>query len=257
MSGDRIETRIDGTTLFVTMNRPDAMNALDAAAHAELAAIFDDFAANDGLRVAVITGAGDKAFCAGSDLKAREKAGGDDLPDTGFAGLAERFDLHKPVIAAVNGHAIGGGLEIVLACDLAIAAGHAKFGLPEPRVGLAATGGLHRLARQMPLKQAMDITLTGRIFDADEACRLGLINRVVEAGELSSAVAACIAELNECAPLSLQATKQMMLDGLAAGSLEEAFEAGYPALDRMLASEDAREGSRAFVEKRKPVWQGR
>lgn len=257
MAGNHIETRIDGTTLWVSMNRPGAMNALDPAAHRDLDAIFDDYAGRHDLRVAVITGAGQKAFCAGSDLKARETAGGDDLPATGFAGLTERFDLHKPVIAAVNGHAIGGGLEIVLACDLAIAVRHAKFGLPEPRIGLAATGGLHRLARQIPLKHAMEIALTGKMFSAQEAYRFGLLNQVVETGALSSAVDALIAELNRCAPLSLRATKQMMLTGLSAGSLKSAFQARYGALDDMLASADAREGPRAFNEKRKPVWQER
>lgn len=257
MAFNHIDTRIDGTTLWVTINRPEAMNALDARAHCDLEIIFDKYAGRHDLRVAVITGAGEKSFCAGSDLKARETAGGDELPGTGFAGLAERFDLHKPVIAAVNGYAIGGGLEIVLACDLAIAVRHAKFGFPEPKIGLAATGGLHRLARQMSLKHAMEIALTGKMFSADEAWRFGLINQVVDAGELSSAVDACIAELNRCAPLSLRATKQMMLDGLSAGSLKMAFELRYGALDDMLASDDAREGPRAFIEKRTPVWQGR
>lgn len=257
MASSHIDTRVDGTTLRVTINRPEAMNALDPDAHRDLEIIFDGYAERQDLRVAVITGAGEKAFCAGSDLKARETAGGDDLPDTGFAGLTERFDLNKPVIAAVNGHAIGGGLEIVLACDLAIAVRHAKFGLPEPRVGLAATGGLHQLARQIPLKHAMEIALTGRMFSADEACRYGLINQVVDAGELSSAVNALIAELNRCAPLSLRATKQIIRKGLSAGSLQAAFKARYPALDDMLASDDAREGPRAFIEKRKPIWQGR
>lgn len=257
MTSSHINTRIDGTTLWVTINRPGTMNALDSDAHRDLAAIFDDYAGRQELRIAVITGAGENAFCAGSDLKAREAAGGDELPDSGFAGITERFDLHKPVIAAVNGHAIGGGLEIVLACDLAIAIRWAKFGLPEPRVGLAATGGLHRLARQIPLKHAMEIALTGKMFSADEACRFGLINKVVDAGELLSAVGALIAELNRCAPLSLRATKQMILDGLSAGPLQTAFAARYRALDDMLASADAREGPRAFIEKRKPVWQGR
>lgn len=258
MSGNgKIDIRIDGPAMHIVINRPEVMNALDPAAHVELAAAFDRYAAGDDLRVAVITGAGDRAFCAGSDLKAREAAGGDDLPATGFAGLTERFDLNKPVIAAVNGHAIGGGMEIVMACDLAVAVRHAKFGLPEPGIGLAASGGLHRLARQVPMKQAMEIALTGRLFGADEAFRYGLVNRVVDAGGLSSAIGDLIGELAQGAPLSLQATKQMMLDGLSAPLLEAAFRADYPAFAKMLASEDAREGSRAFMEKRKPVWKGR
>jgi crotonobetainyl-CoA hydratase len=233
MTGKSIEIRIDGTAMLVTINRPDVANALDAAAHADLAAIFDDYAAADDLRVAVITGTGDRFFCAGSDLKAREKTGGDVMPKTGFAGL-----------------------EIVLACDLAIAVGSAKFGLPEPKVGLAATGGLHRLARQVPMKQAMQIALTGRTFDAREALRFGLINQIVEPGELADTVSDLIAQLNECAPLALQATKQMMLNGLNEASLSAAFGAHYPALERMLQSDDAREGTRAFIEKRKPDWRG-
>ena len=135
------------------------------------------------------------------------------MPATGFGGLTERFDLDKPVIAAVNGDAIGGGLELVLACDLAIAARHARFGLPEPRVGLAAHGGLHRLARQIPLKQAMGIALTGRLLSAEEALAYGLLNAVVDAAELAAEVARWTGALLAAAPLALRATKQMMLAG--------------------------------------------
>ena len=245
--------------LTITIDRPEVMNALHPPAHAELARAFDLYAADPELRVAIVTGAGERAFCVGTDLKVRAATGHDDHPPTGFAGLTGRFDLFKPVLAAVNGLALGGGVEIVAACDLAIAAEHAEFALPEPRVGLAALGGgvLHRLARQMPMKQAMWLALTGRRITADEARRLGLINQVVPAKDLESAARAVADDLLACAPLALEATKQVMLQGLAEPDLANAIAARYPAAERMLASEDAREGQRAFVEKRTPRWSGR
>jgi enoyl-CoA hydratase/carnithine racemase len=249
----------DGHLLTITIDRPEVMNALHPPAHSELARAFDLYAADPELRVAIVTGAGARAFCAGTDLKVRAATGRDDHPPSGFAGLTSRFDLLKPVLAAVNGLALGGGVEIVAACDLAIAADHAEFGLPEPRVGLAALGGgvLHRLARQMPMKQAMWLALTGRRITADEARRLGLINQVVPAGDLERAVRAVADDLLACAPLALEATKQVMLQGLAEPDLAKAIGARYPAAERMLASEDAHEGQRAFVEKRTPRWSGR
>ncbi len=148
----------------VSIQRPEVLNALNIQAHAELADVFDKFANTSSLNIAVIRGSGERAFCVGSDLKERALVGSDMMPPSGFAGLTERFDLDKPVIALVNGDAIGGGLEIILACDLAIAVDTARFGLPEPKVGLAASGGLHRLARQLPLKRAMEISLMGKLF---------------------------------------------------------------------------------------------
>jgi crotonobetainyl-CoA hydratase len=249
----------DGHLLIITIDRPEVMNALHPPAHAELACAFDIYAADPELRVAIVTGAGERAFCAGTDLKVRAATGRDDHPPTGFAGLTGRFDLFKPVLAAVNGLALGGGVEIVVACDLAIAAEHAQFGLPEPRVGLAALGGgvLHRLARQMPMKQAMWLALTGRRIGADEARRLGLVNQVVPTEDLEAAARALADDLLLCAPLALEATKQVMLQGLAEPELAKAIAAPYPAAERTLASEDAREGQRAFVEKRTPRWSGR
>ena len=249
----------DGHLVTITIDRPEVMNALHPPAHAELARAFDLYAADPELRVAIITGVGARAFCAGTDLKVRAATGRDDHPPTGFAGLTGRFDLFKPVIAAINGLALGGGVEIVAACDLAIAADHAEFGLPEPRVGLAALGGgvLHRLARQMPMKQAMWLALTSRRITADAARRLGLINQVVPARDLERTARAVADDLLACAPLALEATKQMMLQGLAEPDLAKAIDARYPAAERMLASEDAREGQRAFVEKRTPRWSGR
>ena len=255
---EHIVTERDGAILWITINRPASMNALNPRAHHELGQAFDLYASDPALRVAIIIGAGDRAFCVGSDLKARAAANADDHPTTGFAGLTHRFDLLKPVIAAVNGLAIGGGVEIVLACDLAIASEHAQFALPEPRVGLAALGGggLQRLARFLPLKQAMELVLTGRRFSAGEAKRIGLINEVVPGGELKARARQLAEMITEGAPLSIEASKQVMLQSLEYPDLEAALGATYPAAERMLASEDAREGQRAFVEKRKPQWRG-
>jgi crotonobetainyl-CoA hydratase len=249
----------EGRVLTITIDRPEVLNALHPPAHRELARAFDLYAAAPELRVAILTGAGERAFCVGSDLKLRVETGRDDHPDTGFAGLTRRFDLLKPVIAVVNGLALGGGLEIVLACDLALAADHAQFGLPEPLVGLAALGGggLQRLVRQVPMKQAMRLALTGKRVGAEEALRMGLINEVVAAGDLPARARALAEELLACAPLSLEASKQVMLESLAQPDLKSAIEAPYPAAARMLASEDALEGQRAFVEKRAPRWRGR
>ena len=257
MSYQFIEVVITGDLMEITIQRPEALNALNRKAHAELADAFDRFAENSALNISVLRGAGQRAFCVGSDLKERAQFGSDQMPPSGFAGITERFDLDKPVVALVNGDAIGGGLEIILACDLAIAVDTARFGLPEPKVGLAASGGLHWLARQLPLKRAMEISLMGKLFDATTASDLGLINEVVPRKNLEKMKERYLSDLRECSPLALRATKQMMLQGLAQGSLENAFRANYPNFQRMLASEDAKEGVRAFAEKRKPVWKCR
>ena len=247
----------EGRLLVVTLQRPDVLNALHPPANREIAKAFDDFAADPELWVAILTGAG-RAFCAGNDLK-YQATGGDmsGQPSTGFAGLTARTDLVKPVIAAVNGVAMGGGFEIALACDLIVASEDATFALPEPRVGLAAlAGGIHRLPRQIGLKNAMGMLLTGRRVSAQEGQRLGFVNEVVPKGEALAGAKRWAAQILECAPLSVRASKQAAYQGLELG-LSEAMASPYDELRRMVKSEDFVEGPKAFAEKRPPRWKGR
>lgn len=249
----------DGPLAILAIDRPDRLNALDPEGHRRMSAAFDRFRDDPTLRVAIVTGKGERAFCVGTDLKALADTGDHEKPPTGFAGITSRFDLFKPVIAAVNGLCLGGGVEIVAACDLAIAADHASFALPEPRVGLAALGGgvLQRLPRQMPMKDAMWLVLTSERITAAEAARLRLVNEVVPAGQLMARAREVAGLILQGAPLAVQASKQVLLQSQGHADLAEAMQARYEAAERMLASDDAREGPAAFAEKRPPRWQGR
>ncbi len=247
-----------GHLAYITINRPEVMNALNPQCHWELHRIWEDFAADHNLWVAILTGAGERAFSAGHDLKYSAENPGVpiELPPGGFAGFTARFDINKPIIAAVNGLALGGGFEVALASDLVVAAEHARFGLPEPRVGLiAGAGGVHRLPRQIPLKIAMSMMLTGRQITAEEASRLGLVNEVTARNDLITAAERWAGEIMQCAPLSIRATKEAALGGLHM-PLSEALAEQFPATKKLLASHDVKEGPRAFAEKRKPQWRG-
>lgn len=262
MSYDHVIYEKQGHVAHVTLNRPERMNALDKHSHEELIEIFDDFAADPEAWVAIITGAGERAFCAGNDLKAtaRASANGEKRvdPSSRFAAITRGYGCPKPLIAAVNGVAAGGGFEIALACDIVVAADTARFGLPEPRVGLiAGAGGIHRLTRQIPLKQAMGMLMTGRLVSAGEGYRLGFVNEVVPAAELIGAAERWAQEILECSPLLLQLTKEAARDGYRL-HIDDAIARDWERrIPRMLASEDYVEGPRAFAEKRRPAWSGR
>lgn len=252
--------------LFIlTINRPEVMNAISPAASHEMAAAIDDFEADDDLWVAIITGAGKTAFCAGGDISVMAEARTEadyQMPSTGYGGMTNRTSCDKPIIAAVNGICFGGGFEVALACDVIIAAENALFGLPEPKIGTAAVAtGMHRLVREIGLKPALALLLTGDSFDANRAKALGLVTDVVSADEVLDTAIAMANRIMRCAPLAVRATKQCVLRGLDYAGVPEAQRAQeqgvFPAIKTMFESEDIQEGLNAFLEKRRPHWQAR
>src|ERR1700722_5038732 len=247
----------EGQVRIVTLNRPEVLNALHADANDELASVWDEFAAREDLWVGIITGAGERGFCAGNDLKVQ--AGGKRRPNgpRGFAGICNRFDLAKPLIAAVNGVAMGGGFETALACDIVIAAENAVFALPEPRVGLIAGSGVHRLPRMIGQKAALGMILTGRRVSAAEGKKLGFVNEMVPQGEALAAAKRWAAQILECSPMAIRASKESVYKSLDEPTLEKAMTTTYPAVQTNLDSEDYIEGPKAFAERRKPNWKNR
>ncbi|WGL54010.1 acetyl-CoA acetyltransferase [Nocardioides sp. BP30] len=257
-SYEYVEVRRDGHLLEVTINRPDKRNSLTPPANDELAEIWDAYLADDELWVAILTGAGVDAFSAGNDLSYAATGKPRYLPRTGFGGLTHRAPMDKPVIAAVNGYAFGGGFEMALACHLVVADEAAQFGLTEVRVGLVAgAGGAVRLPRQLAPKIATELLLTGRRMGAAEAASYGLVNRVVPRGTALQGARALAAEILEGSPTSVRTTLRLMTDTAAEPDVTAAVNAPSAAVDALLMSEDAVEGMTAFAQKRSPRWVNR
>lgn len=259
---DPVTLDVDGGVLVVTLDRPKA-NAIDVATSRALYDAFARLRADDSLRVAVLTGAGERFFSAGWDLKAAAAGEGIDADHGagGFAGLTEFFDLDKPVVAAVNGLALGGGFELALAADLVVAANHAEFALPEVTLGMVAdSGGVLRLPKRLPPVIANELLLTGRRMTAEEARGWGLVNRVTPAADLTDEALALARDICAGAPLAAAAVKEITR-ATAAMSLEQGYATlrggGLPVYQAMLTSADAAEGPRAFAERRSPRWTGR
>ena len=255
MSGVGIRTR--GAVLEITLDRPPA-NAIDAVTSRELGGAFSLLRDDPSLRVAILSGAGDRFFSAGWDLKAAAAGDEEDWGPGGFAGLTELFDLDTPVIAAVNGMAVGGGFELSLACDLVVAAAGAEFFLPEVNLGfIADAGGVVRLPARLPRAIAMELLLSGRRMGAEEAASRGLVNRVVEPRSLMASARELADSIASAAPLAIRAVKSVVRagEGLATADAFAAMRADR-VYRRMLASRDAREGPRAFAEHRPPDWTG-
>ncbi len=250
---------------YVTLDRSAVLNAMDQRMHMELAAVWDDVEADPDVHVAVLTGAGERSFSVGQDLRERARLNQQGAPPTTFGSrgqpgwprLAERFSLAKPVLARVNGYALGGGFELALACDIIIASENAIFALPEAQLGLVpGAGGAFRLPRQLPLKLAMGYLLTGRRITASQAAQLGLVNQVVPPQNLDKCVSEWTNDLLRSAPLALRAIKEAALQSLDMG-LEQAFTAKFYWEEHRMYSQDSIEGPLAFTEKRPPKWQGR
>ncbi|MBM04072.1 MAG: enoyl-CoA hydratase [Chloroflexi bacterium] len=245
---------------YITINRPERMNALHAPANEEMTDAFNDFNKDPDTWIAILTGKGPKSFSAGNDLKytneqnqSSEKFS--NYNSNRFGGIDGIWECWKPIIGAINGYALGGGLELAMSCDILIAADHSELGLPEGKVGLVPGSGVHRLPRHIPIKIAMGMILTGRRISAEEALNLGLVNEVVPIEDLMDTAERWANEILQIAPLSARASKQMILSGLDS-PLNIAMTRKYSEWEKAQSSKDIIEGPKAFSEKRQPNWTG-
>jgi enoyl-CoA hydratase/carnithine racemase len=253
----------EGRVAIIVMDRPEARNAMNREMTEQLNTTYDGLAQDDAVWAVVVTGAGDRAFCAGQDLKEVESAvkqaesgSAPRGPSGGFGGITHR-DFPKPIIAAVNGFAMGGGFEICPACDLVVAEEHASFGLPEVKRGLfAGAGGLVRIGKRLPMPLAMEVALTGEPLSAERACELGLVNRVVPKGEGVRAALELANVICQAAPLAVRISKKMVRTGVLQGE-DELWALQAQLGTELMRSEDFLEGPRAFIEKRATQWKGR
>ncbi len=254
------KTETKDKILIVTINRPEVYNAVHPPLSRELDEIWNDFLKDPDLWVAILTGAGEKAFSAGNDLKYSAQAAQYRVnqPASGFAGLTNRFDRTKPIIAAVNGFAMGGGMETALSCDIIIASENAKFALPEVKVGFfAAAGGVQRLSRQIGKKAAVEIMLTGRSVGAEEALALGIANEVVSQEKLLEKAIEKAALIASNCPSSVKASMEALNHMDQLEEIPIALEKSYEIIDVLRNTEDHKEGVAAFVEKRAPNWKNK
>lgn len=259
MASPNILTHSADGVFTVTLSRPEKLNAITPEMHLALGEAFDLFAADATAHVCIVRGAGGRAFCAGSDLAGFEASKGGTYPPSGYAGLAERWDLDKPVIAVVEGLCLGGGFELALACDMIVASENAVFGLPEPKIGLIAIGGgVHRLVRQAGLKRAMGPLLTGRNIPAEEGLSMGFVSELAAPDGLEAKVSEICAAILANAPLAVRLSKELALWSLDRQTLQQALsrQAEHPAYVRWSHSHDAAEGPKAFAEKRPQNWTG-
>ena len=259
---ERIRYEKDGRIALITINRPDRLNAIDALTGYELNVAFSDFRDSDDLWVAILTGAGEKAFSTGNDLVAMAEAmagkgGGREVPRAPFGGITRDFECYKPIIAAINGYCLAGGLEIALCCDIRVAAEHAQFGVPEvTRAIIPGAGGTQRLTRMLPRGIALELLITGARFDAQWALRNGLVNYVVPADQVLPRARELAEAICQNGPVAVRSAKEAAMRGIEV-SLAEGLDLEVEFSRKVLQTEDAREGPLAFAQKRKPEYKGR